>query len=68
MHKDTHTYIYIYIYIYTDIYIDIHKYIWRGCPHGVMVKALDCRIIVSEFKLQLHYYDDFQRKKPDCHS
>ena len=23
-----------------------------GCPHGVMVKALDCGIVVSEFELQ----------------
>ena len=25
--------------------------ITRGCPRGVMVKAMDCRIIVSEFVL-----------------
>ena len=25
-----------------------------------MVKAMDCGIIVSEFKLQLHYYIQFQ--------
>ena len=24
----------------------------RGCPRGVMVKALDCRIVVCEFELQ----------------
>ena len=23
----------------------------RGCPHGVMVKAMDCGIVVSEFVL-----------------
>ena len=28
----------------------------KGCPLGVMVKAMDCGIIVSEFELQLHYY------------
>ena len=27
-----------------------------GCPCGVMVKALDCGILVSEFELQLGYY------------
>ena len=27
-----------------------------GCPRGVMVKALDCRIVVSEFVLQSRYY------------
>ena len=24
----------------------------RGCPRGVMVKAMDCRIVVREFVLQ----------------
>ena len=28
-------------------------------PHGVMVKAMDCRIIVSEFVLHLRYYVHF---------
>ena len=32
-----------------------HQFPW-GCPHGVMVKVMDCRIIVSEFKLQSRYY------------
>ena len=27
-----------------------------GCPSGVMVKALDCRIGVREFELQPCYY------------
>ena len=27
-----------------------------GCPHGIMVKAMDCGIVVSEFVLQLRYY------------
>ena len=34
-------------------------YIYRGCPCGVMVKAMDCRIVVSEFVFQLHYYVHF---------
>ena len=33
---------------------------FQGCPCGVMVKAMECRIVVSEFKLQLHYYVHFQ--------
>ena len=33
---------------------------YTGCPRGVMVKAMDCRIIVSEFVLQSHYYIHFQ--------
>ena len=32
----------------------------RGCPHGVMVKALDCRIVVCEFVLQSRYYVHFR--------
>ena len=27
----------------------------RGCPHGVMVKVLDCGIVVSKFELQSRY-------------
>ena len=32
----------------------------RGCPRGVMVKALDCGIVVSEFVFQSCYYVDFR--------
>ena len=32
---------------------------FKGCPCGVMVKAMDCRIVVSEFVLQSHYYVHF---------
>ena len=32
------------------------KDIFGGCPHCVMIKALDCRIVVSEFELQSHCY------------
>ena len=35
-------------------------YIWRGYPHGVMVKAMNCGIVVSEFVLQSCYYIHFQ--------
>ena len=31
-----------------------------GCPCGVMVKAMDCGIVVSEFELQLRYYVHFR--------
>ena len=27
-----------------------------NCPRGVMVKAMDCEIVVSEFELQSRYY------------
>ena len=31
-----------------------------GCPRGVMVKAIDCGIVVSKFVLQSRYYVRFQ--------
>ena len=32
----------------------------RRCPRGVMVKAMDCRIVVREFVLQSRYYVHFR--------
>ena len=32
----------------------------RGCPRGVMVKAIDCGIVVREFVLQSRYYVHFR--------
>ena len=32
----------------------------RGCPHGVMVKAMDYGIVVREFVLQSRYYVHFR--------
>ena len=32
----------------------------RECPPGVMVKVMDCRIVVSEFVLQSRYYVHFR--------
>ena len=31
-----------------------------GCPHGVMVKEMDCGIVVHEFVLQTCYYVHFR--------
>ena len=31
-----------------------------GCPRGVMVKAMNCGIVVREFVLQSHYYVHFR--------
>ena len=39
------------------IYLNL-KYIW--CPRGVMVKAMDWGIVVSEFVLQSRYYVHFR--------
>ena len=33
------------------------------CPRGVMVKVMDCGIVVSEFVLQSRYYVHFKKKK-----
>ena len=32
----------------------------KECPCGVMFKVMDCRIIISEFELQLRYYVHFR--------
>ncbi len=32
----------------------------RGAPRGVMVKAMDCGIVVCEFELQSRYYVHFR--------
>ena len=31
-----------------------------GCPRGIMVKAMDCKIVVCEFVLQSRYYVHFR--------
>ena len=36
----------------------------EGCPPGVMVKAIDYGILVSEFVLQSRYYVHFRAKYP----
>ena len=33
---------------------------FRGCPRRVMVKAMDCGIVVREFVLQSRYYVHFR--------
>ena len=33
---------------------------WRGCPPGVIVKAMDCGIVVSELVFQSLYYVHFR--------
>ena len=42
---------------YDDPFI---SYILKGCPRGVMVKAMNCGIVVHEFVLQSHYYVHFR--------
>ena len=37
-----------------------HQTPYKWCPRGVMVKAMDCGIVVSEFVLQSCYYVHFR--------
>ena len=53
-------YTYIYIYIYRERERESVSGYNGGCPRGVMVKTMDCGIVVSEFVLQSHYYVHFQ--------
>ena len=39
---------------------NLYTILCGGCPSGVMVKAMDCRIIVSELVLQSRYYIHFR--------
>ena len=45
------------LYIYDIIIIQSSR---EGCPRGVMVKAMDCGIVVREFELQSRYYVHFR--------
>ena len=40
--------------------LDILKNYFVECPRGVMVKAMDCGIVVSEFVFQSRHYDHFR--------
>ena len=33
---------------------------YRGCPRSVMVKAMDCGIVVNELEHQSRYYNYFR--------
>ena len=50
----------IYIYIYGHACAYSHTDILGGCPRGVMVKVIDCRIVVHKFILQSRYYVHFR--------
>ena len=38
----------------------VKQHVPRGCPRGVMVKAMDCGIVVREIELQSRYYVHFR--------
>ena len=39
---------------------DLFIYQFFGCPRGVMIKAMNCGIVVREFVLQSLYYVHFR--------
>ena len=43
-----------------QIFIYAFSLAFTGCPRGVMVKAMDCKIVVNEFELQSGYYVHFR--------
>ena len=45
---------------FTSIYNGSQRSTKGGGPRGVMVKAMDCGIVVSEFVLQSCYYVHFR--------
>ena len=60
---DLSSYIFILIdvsvFLFINVCINISNNA-RGCPRGVMVKALDCGIVVREFVPQSRYYVHFR--------
>ena len=51
--------IHTYIHTYIGEIINTSE-LAEGYPRGVMVKAMDCEIVVNEFVLQSHYYVHFR--------
>ena len=44
-------------------FLKLPSHLW-GCPRRVMVKAMDCGIVVCEFALQSRYYVHWERYEP----
>ena len=42
------------------IEISLSDCLWEGSPRGVMVKVMDCGIVVSEFVFHSRYYVHFR--------
>ena len=47
---------------FSSFYNSLYSFInlRRGCPRGLMVKAMDCGIVVSEFEFQSRCYVHFR--------
>ena len=46
--------------MYLITFLNMDERIHFQCPRGVMVKAMDCGLVVSEFVLQSRYYLHFR--------
>ena len=57
---DLFIYFLVSLYFFILINLSEHTETDRGCPRGVMVKAMDCGIVVSELVLQSRYYVHFR--------
>ena len=51
---------YIYSCVCAYMCVSLSLTLSLGCPCGVMVKAMDCGIVVCEFVLQSRYYVHFR--------
>ena len=40
--------------------LQMYETSFRGCPRGVMVKAMDCGIVERKFELQSRHYVHFR--------
>ena len=46
-------------FMYLEIECVMESNTFRGSPYGVVTNVLDCDIVESKFKIQLHYYIHF---------
>ena len=46
-----------FILLYRSVF---EHFLYWGCPRSEIVKAMDCRMVVSEFELQSRYYVHFR--------
>ena len=53
--------VYTNLYYFAPINQSINLSLIRGCPRGVMVKAMDFGIVVCEFEIQSRYHVHFRR-------
>ena len=61
-HKHTHTHAHTYtpVHVYTHTHNTLGDGYMRGFPRSVMVKVMNCGIVVSDFVHQSRYYVNFR--------